>query len=137
MRKRRIEPYFKWLDFRIGFYYNRTTGDLYIGYLPTLGVRVNLLRRIKPSGINSSPVPLPGAPIRVRVVKPFKAARTPCPPAGTEGKWFGTAGLYRRVRFQLPFACTEGQVWTNHFGNNFMDLKFLESEIEISDQSDP
>ena len=41
IRNFKIKPYFKWFDFWIGFYYDRTLQNLYIGYFPMFGIKIH------------------------------------------------------------------------------------------------
>lgn len=69
--------------------------------------------------------------ISVRVVKPFKETRTPCPPKGTEGEIYDFDGDFACVRFALPMTDTNGDKWLTHGEDtDYMRLKFTFDEIE-------
>lgn len=36
----RVEPYFKWYDFWVGWYYDVDRYVLYFGYFPMLGLKI-------------------------------------------------------------------------------------------------
>lgn len=35
-----IRPYFRWFDLWVGVYVDQTNHAVYVGYLPTLGMRI-------------------------------------------------------------------------------------------------
>jgi hypothetical protein len=68
----------------------------------------------------------------IEVIKPFVAARTPCPPKGARGIFVGKAERFYRVKFPLPMTDQDGAVWTTSGGDTeFMTLKFEEAEIKF------
>ena len=67
---------------------------------------------------------------RVRVIKPFKPSRCPCPVIGTVGERFSIDQGYWWVRFRLPFTCTDGQTWLPG-DEEYMNIRFLDDEIEV------
>jgi hypothetical protein len=70
--------------------------------------------------------------IKVRVIKPFKELRTPCPPKNTVGELYNFDGQYACVQFPLPMTDAEGNVWETQGDNyDYMKLKFELDEIEL------
>jgi hypothetical protein len=41
----KIKLYFKWFNFWVGFFYDRPTKTLYIGYFPMLGIKISLVEK--------------------------------------------------------------------------------------------
>jgi hypothetical protein len=39
----KIKPYFKWFDFWVGWFYDTNKKILYIGLLPMIGIKIDLL----------------------------------------------------------------------------------------------
>lgn len=69
--------------------------------------------------------------IAVRVVRPFRETRTPCPPAGTVGELYDFDGALACVRFPLPMTDANGDEWLTHGEDtDYMRLKFTLDEIE-------
>jgi len=69
--------------------------------------------------------------IPVKVIKPFKETRTPCPPAGTVGELYRDDGDFMAVRFPLPMVDTEGATWLSQGDDTeYMSLLFRIDEIE-------
>lgn len=75
---------------------------------------------------------------KVRVVKTFEAARTPCPKLGTIGRIVDASPDYFTVAFPLPVDSTNG-LWLSHGQDKeFMRINFRPDEIEVvEDETNP
>lgn len=71
----------------------------------------------------------------VRVVKPFDACRTPCPPKGTVGQCYRMDSEFFAVRFRKPVTDTDGGVWVpvdddELNDDNYLQILFKHDEVE-------